>query len=788
MAHSDRTRSPGIWTLALAALFPALVIAIELATGLCAGAFFDPLPTPGHLLLVAAVPAVNFFLWRATREEAMPGWLAVAAGAAMAVAASYALLLLPILPIALVAMIFLGIGLLPFAPVFSLVFAWRLMLRLAEYGSHVGGRVVIGVAGGFLALALVDMPATATYLAVERYRGDDASQRSAIGLMRSVGDANLLLRMAYGDTQRATGLISFLVSSWGQGLAEDGWRTDSQQARELYYRLTGTPFNAVAQPTHGFRQRERWFGWDADQGGEAVGQRVRGLSLASSRIDGSIASADNLGYFEWTVAVGNADPIEHEARFTIAMPEGAVASRATLWIDGEPREASVAGRAETRAAYDKVVNVQRRDPLLVTTDGAQRLLVQAFPIAAGGTIKLRVGYTAPLAIAADGKRSLALPAIVERNFELGADLRHEVWVEGDGALAGGNALQPGGAGNGLRGAPTDAELLTRRPRIVVGPLTAPSERLGSVPAVDEAPALGVVQAIAPVAVPAARALTIVLDGSAGNAAAGKALGEALDAIPAGMPTRLVIASETGGGVAASPWSSAQKQRFAAAIAGTQFRGGQDSVPALGDALREMTGRSGVLLWVHGSQPLAFPRSTARLEQVLERGGQLPQLVRYQLEAGREFTLNGVPWFDRARDVAPSGDAKGDLRAILAGTGAGVRWTTVRRAAPARGDEGSAHILRLWGADQLAGATATRGKAREEAIGLAHRLNLVTPLSGAVVLEKASDYKGNGLPVPGAEAVPTVPEPEEWALLAVLAGLLAWVFRRWLRFPVWRVAV
>ena len=65
----------------------------------------------------------------------------------------------------------------------------------------------------------------------------------------------------------------------------------------------------------------------------------------------------------------------------------------------------------------------------------------------------------------------------------------------------------------------------------------------------------------------------------------------------------------------------------------------------------------------------------------------------------------------------------------------------------------------------------------EAIRLAHRLNLVTPVSGAVVLETNADYKRNGLPVPGAEEVPTVPEPETWALIGIVALLSFWALRR-----------
>ncbi|WP_198631637.1 hypothetical protein, partial [Clostridium perfringens] len=67
----------------------------------------------------------------------------------------------------------------------------------------------------------------------------------------------------------------------------------------------------------------------------------------------------------------------------------------------------------------------------------------------------------------------------------------------------------------------------------------------------------------------------------------------------------------------------------------------------------------------------------------------------------------------------------------------------RTAVPAKGNEGSAHIVRLWGAGQLIDAVDTRGKDRDAAIGLARRLNLITPISGAVVLERAADYTANG---------------------------------------------
>jgi hypothetical protein len=759
----------------LGVIFPTVVIAIEWFSGLCANSFFDPLPTLGHLVLVSAVPVINLLLLRAVdREEDPGGRLVVAGGAALAIAGSYALIFLPILPIAVLGIIFGGLGFLPFAPAIAGIVTFRKLVALSAYGDRVGRRAVAGFAVGLTLLFIVDLPAAATRLALDGYRGDDAAQRSAVRLMRTFGDRETLLRMSYGESVRATGLVSAFVSIWSNGLFTDEG-TDSTEARELYYRVTGTAFNAVERPTDR-GDRYRLFGWDEDQGGEIVGGRVPDLSLAGSRIDGSVAAADSLAYVEWTMTIANRGALQREGRFTLALPEGAVASRATLWVNGEPREASIAGRGEARAAYESVVRAIR-DPLLVTTAGAQRLLVQAFPIPAGGSLKLRIGYTAPFAIASDGKRSLALPAIVERNFDIASTFRHSVWVEGDGRLASASTALRGSDAM-LRGGLTDTDLLSHRPRLSLPTLAGPSLRVGGVAAAGKSTPLTVVQTIAHANPVRPSALMIVLDGSAGNRAAGEALGKALEVIPSGVPVGLAVASEAPITIAPAPWSPAHGKRVADAVAATVFEGGQDNGPALADALAALPRPDVQLLWIHGPQPVSLAGERQQIEQRIDRSLTLPALVRYQAEPGRAFTIDGARWFDTARLVSPSGDPQSDLTATLSAmVGAAPSWIVRREEAPGAAVTGSANIVRLWAADRIAAESGVTGKERDAAIGLAHRLNLITPLSGAVVLETDQDYKDKGLPVPSAEDVPTVPEPGEWALLGVVALAGLWLLRR-----------
>lgn len=754
-----REASPGSGTLIVASVLPAVVIAIELATGLCAGALFDPVPTVWHLLLVASVPACNALLWRAARDSAPPpAWLVLAGGAAVCVAASYTLLFLPILPMAVIAIPF-GIGLLPFAPLAGLVYALRWTVAAARALAGGGRLMAGGVALGAAALLAVDLPATVTQLALDRYGDDQAGQAGAVRLMRVAGDRELLLRQAYGDSGRA-GIGSFLTSAWTNGFLT-GRQPRTVDARELYYRVTGQAFNAVPRPGRTLREAGRRVAWDDDQGTEEVGGRVPDLALAGSRIDGVADAGANLAYLEWTIDLSNRGDAQREARFTMALPEGAVASRATLWVNGEPREASIAGRGEARAAYAAVVNTSR-DPLLVTTDGAQRLLVQVFPVQPHASVRLRIGVTAPFAVAPDGARTLAPPSMVERNFDLARGLRHALWVEG-----------PLPARADL----SDATLVAGRYRVTLPPVTAPSVALGLAEAQGRAPAIAVEQRIARAAAPNGP-LMLVVDASADVAAVGEALPGALEAVAPGRPVGLVVAGDRVVSVAPRPWSPTQAARVRAALASTRFGGGQDGRAPLAAALRAVPSADATLLWLHGAQPVRFASPEPALEQALERLPARPRLVRYQPVPGRALVLAGSAWFDTARLVSPSGDVAADLRAVLTEVAGGApRWTVTRTPRDAKGASGSSQLVRLWAAGELAAAAGHRGTARTADVALAHRLNIVTPVSGAVVLEADRDYGNNGLPVPDPDAVPTVPEPETWALLILTAAAGAWVLRR-----------
>lgn len=152
-----------------------------------------------------------------------------------------------------------------------------------------------------------------------------------------------------------------------------------------------------------------------------------------------------------------------EARAQVLLPPGGVVSRLTLWVNGEEREAAFAGRNRARQAYQQVAIRQRRDPVLVTTAGRDRILVQCFPVQpGGGEMKVRLGITVPLVLEESSHARLRLSHFQDRNFSIPEALNHDVWIESKTQLqVWSKSLQTEGPQPNLyavRGTMRDAEL------------------------------------------------------------------------------------------------------------------------------------------------------------------------------------------------------------------------------------------------------------------------------------------------------------------------------------------
>jgi hypothetical protein len=414
-------------------VLPVLTLGIELTTHMCAGAFFDPIPTWWHVMLIAVVPVANVLAWRAirngdVRHRTPLSWLNAFS---IGVALFYALIFVPILPPALLAVIFFGWGLLPMSPLFALIAAVRSRHRLSRLAGPSLPSLWRGAALGFTAIAFVQLPASLTQIGLQMATSDSQGERArGLRWLRKFGDEETLLRACYGRTRWAENLD---LITW---LFSHGRAVSDTDARDIYYRVTGNAFN-TRPPPQIYTARGRWnvleeeFTWDGDQGGDAVAGRVKGVSLVNSREDGLIDADAALAYVEWTLEFKNVSTLQREARAQILLPPGGVVSRLTLWINGEEREAAFGGRSQVREAYQSVVT-QRRDPVLVTTCGPDRVMLQCFPVPPdGGLMKARIGITAPLILTKPGEAVFRWPSFLERNFTIPEGFKHSLWAESE---------------------------------------------------------------------------------------------------------------------------------------------------------------------------------------------------------------------------------------------------------------------------------------------------------------------------------------------------------------------
>ena len=777
----------------LSVVLSYLALLFESTTHICAENFFDPIPTFWHGLLVFSVPTTQLFI-AGTKDPTDPRrrrWLGAASGLGIGASCYYSLMFLPLLPGSVIG-ILIGLGLLSLSPFFALLTSIRLHLRLRRaYGAGKPARVPglwIGLAAGLLFLPLTGISLIATNYAM-RVATSNNPGRSARGLafLRSFGNEKQILRSCYGTVGQATDPISSLIRAVAP--------VRTEEARAIHYRVTGRPFNSVEPPPttptrrrKGFLHRDPPWIPSADLGGTEVSGRSSGLQLAQSRIDGKIDAAEATAYTEWILTFRNDSRVAREARVQILLPQDSVVSRLTLWIDGEEREAAFAGRRETREAYRSVVE-RRRDPVLVTTSGPDLVLVQCFPVpASGGTMKIRLGITSPLCQDEAGLGTVGFPSITERNFEIEEEVRHSIWIESTHPFRRStDALtheKPEGDAYTARGDLDEQSLADPRTTASVelperANLVWTDQSFGDGETV-------VLQRIVRSPITPPTRVMLVVDGSATMESFSDQIARSVELLPASTELGLVFAGDTVGEILPpAPAEPAQLNKAAQLIRKRDYIGGMDLVPALVAAWERCSERAGsVILLVHGPQP-ADLSSLDPLKQRMERRAGGPRLITVRAARGPNRLLRQLEGNRSLSIYRRKGGLETDLNRMFEGWNGGQETRLIRSEIPstevaslAEAIPCSRHVARLWANENVLEARRTaRGEWLEPAISLAAHYKIVTPVSGAVVLETAEQYERAGLEPGDTSHVPSVPEPEMILLLLITLGAFALAWHR-----------
>ena len=756
-------------------ILPIISITLEASTHICADTFFDPIPTVWHLLLVVFVPLAQLQGWFALRRGA-PDRLTLAGltnGVVIGISIFYSIVYLPLFPIGAL-LILIGFGVLPLTPMFSLLAALLIRRNLKRIAASAPPKtfavnrrtVFFGVLFAATMIGLTELPGTLTRVGLQKAASNSPEERAkGIRFLREFGNKDALLRSCFNRTGWATDLLGYTFS------VRDPVSTT--EARKIYYRVTGETFDSSAPPERigGRMLPQEEFDFDPDQGGVTVGRTLKGLSLINSKLDGSVDADGAVGYMEWTLVFQNESTVSREARAEVQLPPGGVVSRLTLWVNGEAREAAFGGRSQVRTAYQQVAIRQRRDPVLVTTAGRDRILIQCFPVLPDRQMMVRVGITVPLMLENLDEARLLLPHFTNRNFRIPDNLKHSVWIESKQRMEGWTreSIRSASGAFVFRDMVLDADLSS--PLTSIRFQRATAGYIWSKDPFD--PKFVVTQWIKQQTPAHLRRIVFVIDTSERMRESVSQIQEALQSLPKDFDVKFILADNDGsseGKDLAVLWSGDDLLRSAT------LGGGADNEHALLKAwdIAAATPGNNAIVWIHSPQRLLFG-GIEELIQRFDRRPYGPTLYAVQTSVGPDEIEKKLDGINEVKSLTRTDYLSTDLKKLFAQlTGQSPTFEFMRSSKKLDGGldltgavETSDHLARLWANDEVR-RIATPGDAQftDAATALAVRYELVTPVSGAVVLETDAQYRTNDLKPVDPGTVPTIPEPETVALLLV----------------------
>ncbi len=116
--------------------------------------------------------------------------------------------------------------------------------------------------------------------------------------------------------------------------------------------------------------------------------------------DVKIYARERLAYTEITMDIASAEKSwgDKEAIYSFQLPEGAVATSLSLWVNGLERKGVLTTKEKAKKAYNQIVGVESRDPSLMQWREGNKVVVRVFPIRYDLPRTFKCGFTTPLKV------------------------------------------------------------------------------------------------------------------------------------------------------------------------------------------------------------------------------------------------------------------------------------------------------------------------------------------------------------------------------------------------------
>lgn len=285
-------------------------------------------------------------------------------------------------------------------------------MEFASSRRHVILNIASGLILGILAFVCAESKSWCVRFAEKAAISTEANERKeGLGWLRLL-NTEKWLKMECSDP-RSVGIVGFFVP------------IKNSDVQKLYFTVTGKPFRD---------EKDENFSSMSDEylSRHVVGERISGLKLVRSAINGAL-SPDNLtSTIGWTYVFHNDTPSAKEARAEIALPPEAVITEFTVWQDGEPIEANFAATGKATNQNNNV-NIGHENTGMISSLGRNRYLLHCYPVAEGKELRVQTTMVVPLKLDTLNAATLTLPRFVCSNFAL--DGEHNLRLESNHKLS-----------------------------------------------------------------------------------------------------------------------------------------------------------------------------------------------------------------------------------------------------------------------------------------------------------------------------------------------------------------
>ena len=328
-------------------------------------------------------------------------------------------ILMPILPFSIIGLVIFGIALYAFGPLIKVIFIVRFLIKNHAFMPKITRFFGFGAAfsivmGGIFLLLWTSMVNKADAAFADTKSPLPAWVRVAQVLPPSVLTEKILKSNQSGRMNG--GFLDFSTNNDRQHDPLVALANALKPLPDLDQAARANALRSIFDAKNASEQRL----WTGDN-----------LRLATVETAIEVHSAQRLAYTEQVLRIENTDKhrsswSSEEAILTFRLPEGGVVSSLSLWVNGVERAGLLTTQEKAATAYQSVVGFERRDPSVIHWREGNSVSVRVFPCTPSEMRQVKIGFTTPLEVST-GQLFYHLPTL--EGLPIGAT-KHTVSLTG----------------------------------------------------------------------------------------------------------------------------------------------------------------------------------------------------------------------------------------------------------------------------------------------------------------------------------------------------------------------